>query len=386
MNQEQQNSKLKNLIEVVELPDRAYESAQSRYVSLGEWLSREGSALQKLSPYVFVQGSFGLGTAIRPLHEREEYDLDLTCSLNVGISRATHSQEALKNLVGAELEEYRKAKRLKEEPESKHRCWRLHYSDEMRFHMDVVPSIPLEAETAAYLEGLIEKAGSARDQAAQISRRGLWITDDRLPSYRQVRGEWLKSNPEGYIEWFRQKLERSSLLKAEASVKPMPLYQRKAPLQRAIQLLKRHRDVMFTDRPDSKPISIIITTIAADSVSSGTGLAQALWEALDGLERFRASGSSFVPNPTNPEENFADKWGRADCAHLALKENFHTWIRTCRRDFAALRPGAVDDDRSGVIEKALKIGSSPALVGRERLDTVPRQVKVPETTPRPWRR
>lgn len=47
------------------------------------------------------------------------------------------------------------------------------------------------------------------------------------------------------------------------SVRAVPKYQsNKTPLQRAVQILKRHRDIMFAGDED-KPVSIIITTLAA---------------------------------------------------------------------------------------------------------------------------
>ena len=207
MNEDEQNSKLKKLLEAVELPDSAYESAQRRYESLGNWLGRDESSLYAHSPRIFPQGSFALGTAIRPVLPQEEYDLDLSCSLLRGISRSSHSQEMLKEMVRAELEAYRKAKNVKEELEEKHRCWRLHYSDDLRFHMDIVPSIPLGVASAAQLEMLIERGGATRTDARQISTHALWITDDQSPDYSRISGEWLKSNPEGYTEWFRQRLK-----------------------------------------------------------------------------------------------------------------------------------------------------------------------------------
>src|SRR2546426_6676911 len=49
------------------------------------------------------------------------------------------SQQQLKELVGADLEEYRVARGIKEQVEEKHRCWRLKYADTLKFHLDAVP-------------------------------------------------------------------------------------------------------------------------------------------------------------------------------------------------------------------------------------------------------
>jgi hypothetical protein len=72
---------LKNVLELIELPPSAYEKAKKRYDDLGEWFGRDESIVKNNDPHVFPQGSFRLGTAIRPLDEKEEYDLDLACKL-----------------------------------------------------------------------------------------------------------------------------------------------------------------------------------------------------------------------------------------------------------------------------------------------------------------
>ena len=47
-----------------------------------------------------------------------------------------------------------------------------------------------------------------------------------------------------------------------ATIEEVPTYELKTPLQRAIQLLKRHRDVMFADNPEVAPISMILTNLS----------------------------------------------------------------------------------------------------------------------------
>ena len=53
----------------LDVPPGRYEEATRRYKSVGEWLGREESTLKDLSPEVYVQGSFRLGTPIRPVNE-----------------------------------------------------------------------------------------------------------------------------------------------------------------------------------------------------------------------------------------------------------------------------------------------------------------------------
>ena len=109
------------------IPESVYEMVRRRYEDVGEWLSRPGSATAAHSPHVSPQGSFRLGTVVRPVNEEDEFDLDLGCRLRAGVSKRTHTQKTIKDLVGAELEAYRRARQIKQPLESKHRCWRLRY-------------------------------------------------------------------------------------------------------------------------------------------------------------------------------------------------------------------------------------------------------------------
>ncbi len=120
---------LDSMTELLELPESAYEKAKKRYDDIGEWLGRGESLCKNNNPHIFPQGSFRLGTAIRPLDEKEEYDLDLACKLREGINKDSHTQEELKKLVGSEIEKYRMAKNINAPLEEKHRCWRLEYAE-----------------------------------------------------------------------------------------------------------------------------------------------------------------------------------------------------------------------------------------------------------------
>ncbi len=67
------------------------------------------------SPHVSPQGSFRLGTVTRPW-KREDYDLDLTCKLQKGLTKSLHTQRELKHLVGFDLKNYQQERGIKEKP------------------------------------------------------------------------------------------------------------------------------------------------------------------------------------------------------------------------------------------------------------------------------
>lgn len=328
---------LNNLVESLDLPDSAYEKAVKRYEDLGEWLGREESLCASNDPHIFPQGSFRLGIAIRPLSGEEEYDLDLACNLKTGISPSDYTQKDMKELVGNELELYRTARNIKLPLEAKHRCWRLEYADSLKFHMDIVPCIPEDEVKRKSLQISMESYGIQESLAKNVSDLAVGITDDRHKNYTKKVPDWMISNPEGYALWFENKMHPADImLKAaceSAQVDDVPTYNNKTPLQRVIQILKRHREKMFADNPDSKPISVIITTLATRSYTGTNTIEDALREVLAGLKVFVASNSDEVKNPVNPEENFADRWEMPAHKHLQLKRNFHIWVDQVNRDF-----------------------------------------------------
>lgn len=335
---EQKRVVLDNMVKLLELPDSAYDKARKRYEDLGEWFDRDESAVSGNNPHIFPQGSFRLGTAIRPLDESEKYDLDLACKLRDGISKNSHTQETLKKLIGIELEAYRKARGIKRELEPKHRCWRLEYQDDLSFHMDIVPCIPADEKRRKAILESIRNTGLDEYVAGAASQTTVSITDDRHEGYKHICDNWNISNPEGYAKWFEYRMnpQQTRILLEKAQVDDVPLFKKKTPLQRVIQILKRHRDNWSKDNPDSKPISIIITTLAARAYNGETDIVTALGNVLEKMGGLVRPSKPRVPNPVDPEEDFADRWYRHDCLHLRLEENFNAWLLQARTDFQHL--------------------------------------------------
>ena len=73
---------LKLILESIDISDTEYEEAERRYQDLGRFLCN-GAECSMYEPHVFPQGSFRLGTVIRPISGKEEFDLDLACKLAV---------------------------------------------------------------------------------------------------------------------------------------------------------------------------------------------------------------------------------------------------------------------------------------------------------------
>lgn len=324
----------------LDIPESAYEKAEARYKDLGDWFDRDESKCFPFSPHIYPQGSFRLGTVVRPLHGRVEYDLDLGCRLRTGITKYTHTQKQLKALVGSDLEDYRIARSIESALEEKNRCWRLQYKDEMSFHIDAVPSIPEDASIKASLQESMIKFGSVKSFADRVTNLAGAITDIRSPNYSRISQDWKISNSEGFALWFEERMKQATELLQEhalmakaAKVDDLPARKWKSPLQQAVQILKRHRDVMYEGDSESAPISVIITTLSASAYQGETDAATALERMLTDMHLYVRMTDPRVPNPVNPAEDFADKWHDPQYAHLNLEENFWNWLETARNDF-----------------------------------------------------
>ncbi len=301
----------------------------TNYKAVADWLASPASPLARYKPEIAPQGSFLLGTMIQASRPGVEIDIDLVCKL-LGKDPAW-TQFDLKKIVGDRLRAHGTYIKMLG-PEGR-RCWTLHYADDANFHLDVLPAL-VANDYEFVLERALAFSGRSSDKL------GISITDKTLPNYRTERAPeyWPSSNPFGYAIWFHD-LARRNVLSAyslKEIIKPVPTYQtEKTPLQRVVQLLKWHRDQRFADDPE-KPISIIITTLAArayaqerDVLTAFVNVAEKLSSMIETrFDSARGRWVRWVPNPVNPAENFADKW--VENPHL--EEKFNAWIHMLDED------------------------------------------------------
>jgi hypothetical protein len=207
--------------------------------------------------------------------------------------------------------------------------------------VDIVPSIP-EAEDIKLIlkERMIQEAGFDKVMAQNVSEYAIAVTDNRNRNFRVISMDWEISNPEGYAKWFesrmrqaRQFLDLRAMTEHVAKVEDLPTYKWKTPLQRCVQILKRHRDVMFEHNPDAKPISIILTTLAAKAYRGEGDLYEALNTILTTMGDIIRPTDPRVPNPVDRREDFADKWKTPEGLKLSLERNFWLWLAQAKSDF-----------------------------------------------------
>ncbi len=318
---------LENAVEALQISPSRYEAAERSYTSVGKWLNRDSSKLKDANPQVYVQGSFRLGTVIKPHSGDDDYDIDLVCELT--LSKSSLTQHQLKEALGFELKEYAKAHEMKI-PDEGRRCWTQNYADGAQFHLDTLPAIP-DGEDMRYLL-------ASRGFSSKWSESAIAITDRDHPYYKCITSYWPHSNPKGYSDWFKSRMtvifeqrKKELAYAINASVEDIPDYKVRTPLQSAIQLLKHHRNTMFAKRLDEKPISIILTTLAGHAYQQEPTISGALYSILQRMDSFieTRNGVSWIPNPTDPAENFSDRWQQ----YPERKGAFYEWLAQAREDF-----------------------------------------------------
>lgn len=323
----------------LDISETQHNNAVKSYQAVGSWLSKEDSLLAKYNPQILTQGSFLLGTVIKPVNENDDLDIDLVCELTG--KNENWTQKDLKKIVGDRLKQNDTYKEMLDE--EGRRCWTLEYRKESedekeKYHMDILPSIISDGYSV-----LLTKAFS-ENRFEDVEKLAIRITDKESLnySYDSDTENWLKSNPFGYGRWFfnRATISTKKLFSLNESIKPAPKYQaEKLPLQRAVQILKRHRDIMFQGDVD-KPISIIITTLSARSYNGEGNIVHAIKNIISNMhlhiaEKYDSSSNKkikYIANPVNEEENFADKWVK----HPKREANFYKWLKQVRKDFDSI--------------------------------------------------
>lgn len=283
---------LELICQTLELTETQFVTAKARYEAVGKYLTEADNPLLGTSG-IYPQGSISIGTTVKP-SGREEFDIDLVC-LVPSLAPAA-PPEFLKKLIGDRL---RSNGRYNEILEEKPRCWRINYANE--FHLDITPAIPNPA----------------------CCNGGELVPDKNLK-------EWKPSNPRGYRGKFEERaklqpmllLQKAEFAAARAQIEELPQPTKfKGLLKRSVQICKRHRDLLF-EGSELAPISIIITTLAAQSyaycVANHTYDTEldVLIDVIRRMPQFIETRTveghtlNFVWNETTAGENFAEKWNQ----------------------------------------------------------------------------
>mgnify|MGYP000363360336 FL=1 len=125
------------LIEGLDISPTMYKNATDKYKAVGTYLQEQGVECD-----IFPQGSFSLGTVVRPYRESKEadYDLDFICCL--GKLKEKTTAKYVKNII---KETICKSEVYKEKLQNREwdKCWTLEYAEVngIGFNIDIVPGV-----------------------------------------------------------------------------------------------------------------------------------------------------------------------------------------------------------------------------------------------------
>ncbi len=371
----------------LDIPPSRYKKAVAHYEAVARWLEihyPESTAL----PLIYVQGSFRLGTVVRPFRGGTEVDFDIDLVCQLALLKTSTTSKHVKALIGERLKGHEVYARMVDD-EGK-RCWTLIYADTEGpgFHLDVLPSVP--------------DPQNAGDSA-------IAITDKDGLIYK-----WSASNPKGYGGWFDDiNAESFALVRATqlslirkrapevfAQIEDVPDQLVRTPLQQSIQIIKRHRDVAFNSDASFAPISIIITTLAALLYRGETNVYLALLGIIERLQAHavllnrgmvnrsiiadplisrKPDDEWYLGNPVNAAENFADRWHEDN--HARAKA-FFRWVESLHNDVVKLSQQSTPSQLIKRLPLALGVSSIPGLALLADVKSPPR-IEIPRG-PKNW--
>lgn len=283
---------LKSICEKLQLSATQHRLAEDHYEAVGDWLEQDGSFLTQYRPSIYPQGSLPMGITNKPL-EREEYDLDFICELQLDWWRTNPAD--LFSKIEFRISQH---KDYRERMERGKRCIRLTYAHD--FHLDIVPA----CANAAAGEGQVK------------------IPDRELQN-------WKDTNSREYVRWFNTISDRPKNYSSyHRDAEPLPNqepFDEKSTLKFAVQLMKRHRDVAFRAEPDLAPASIVLSTLAAKQYSGNSSVFVTVSEVLQSIRTriLRSPERLQVWNPANNVlEDLGERWERNPEAYEAFKH----WI------------------------------------------------------------
>ena len=275
---------LRRIAKELEISKTEFDKAVQSYEAVGTYLDNN---IPEYDIRVVPQGSFSLGTVIKPITDKDEYDIDLVAIIENQFSSARE----LKNIVGDAL---KASDRYSDKLKEGKRCWTIEYADSSQYHMDILPTM----KSSTY-----------------SSNKKLIMTHKESENSDY---EFRTTNPEAYYEWFTKKMEKEKkklteeyAIRNKVEIADVPEYEVKTTLQIAIEILKRYRDIKFQHNPEIKPISIILTTLMAEIYTGEENVYELIEKFSRDYTKYLEKdekGNIVIKNPVNSDENFADKW------------------------------------------------------------------------------
>ena len=172
-----------SIIDKIDITPTMYNNAVEKYTQLSSYLSDNG-----IKAEIYPQGSFALGTVVRPITKGDDaaYDLDFVCQVRDyknALSPIELRNKVLKILQDSKM--YERNLKIYDE------CFTIEFADidGVGFSIDIVPAV---AESAEVIARLVTKS----------LRQDLVETAIAIPKQNRSQYSWITNNPRGYKAWF----------------------------------------------------------------------------------------------------------------------------------------------------------------------------------------
>lgn len=310
---------LLGICQKLQLQPSSYKQAEERYHVIADKI-QEDPVFEHLELKMYPQGSFRLKTTVKPL-KGEEYDLDFVVELPTGTSMTPKqlydhiirilSNDGVHNGM----------------VEPKSRCVRVNYAND--FHMDIMPGQLLN------------------DVSKEI------IVPDR-----ELKQWYHHSNPIRYAEWFEEQAKTQILFelnearRVQCSAEPIDDQEvavRLEPLRRAVQLIKRYRDIYCEENKTNAVRSIVICTLMGHISSSYSNTLDIILDFCNYVNGkiSMASGKPFeVCNPV-VDEILTEKWEE----NIQNYHDFVCMIHNLTEDVSKLRSLTINNEMIEMMKK-----------------------------------
>ena len=329
----QREELLARIAQELELDNSRKEKMETAYNAVSEVLKNDPEFFEDLEIVVYPQGSAKIGTTVKPING-DDFDLDTV--LHIYDKYTKHTPNGIYNALVRVLENNGNYSTIMEK---KDRCVRLNYKSD--FHMDILPACMQD-------EYDFEKIA--------IPERDL--------------NNWSSGNPKGFANRFLERANSvksymlktfsETLIKANVDTEPLPneVYE-KTPLQRAVQLVKRYRDVYFEDKK-YKVSSIVLTTIISENYNGEESIFDTITNTIEIIKRNYndsiINGKRFkIFNPVDKNEEFTDSWTDNHYKNfIAFITDFHSKWNSLKDDFETSGKNYIELFGEGVYKSSLQ--------------------------------
>lgn len=308
----------------IELPPSQHALLADRKAAIEKHLEREDSPLKGLIRLFYQQGSVAIGATIRAKFRFEGFDIDIIVELMVSRMTPCEILDLLYEAVRGE-----KGSRYYDMTSRQSRCVTITYADDM--HIDLSPSVLLDADDPRRSHIFHSKLEEPRSKDTTVLTNSFAFVEDynaRCPVDKAFQQEYSKLVTASDRGWDR--------VMADADTVPVPAHSTvvggKSAVTVALQLLKRNRNIRWSNRNRRMPASVMYSCLSLEVAAPGRTIGENLeviaTYMLNRLQAAQRNGALIhVENQCCPGDIFTDRWPENQSAQDLLIADLRLFLQ-----------------------------------------------------------